>query len=114
MNQENIPTIEDLLQLPKVIYQKSWTKEPLSLEEIALLKQTGSAAKIHMPQIHSGVRAIGEMLAHSTENISQDSIHGIGWHLEFLGRLMHELGCLSESCTALLETNQDLRKEQNP
>lgn len=81
-------------------------KQSLSIdEEEFLLKMTRATGNANS-SILAGISAIGELIAHSAEEVSIDSIRNIGWLINSLGDQAHAINSLNEEANDLLKSNQ--------
>ena len=107
IDSEEITVRDMIVKVPESLTCKLGNRQPLSTDEVAFLERTREAARCNAPQIYSGIGAIGELLALSADEISKESIHAIGWHLNLLGHIAHALHDTTEACDSILEINQN-------
>ncbi|WHP05798.1 hypothetical protein QLH32_17620 [Acinetobacter corruptisaponis] len=102
-NQSNkILDLKDLLpEIPVSIYIKASEGKCLDQDETALLEKINRAAENASAPLMYGISAIGELLAHSHEEVSEDAICNIGWLLESLAKQADTLFYLQSSCDSL-------------
>lgn len=119
MNKMNIPfTIEssntldfgDLLPtIPNTIILKTLQKQALTNDEAELIQKIDVATENAMTSLPLGIAAIGELLAHSSEQVSREAVHNIGWLIESLGRQMFALSHLKEMSEQTLSCDKGVK-----
>ncbi|QOW46449.1 MULTISPECIES: hypothetical protein [Acinetobacter] len=106
----NTLDIEDLLpKIPPEIILKSLKNTELSESEESLIKKINVAAENAITPLPLGISAIGELLAHSAEQVEPNTICNIGWLIESLGRQMSALGTLVEVSESALSENKNIK-----
>lgn len=106
----NTLDIEDLLpKIPVEIVLKSLKNKELSEDEEALVQKINVAAENAITPLPLGISAIGELLAHSAEEVTPEAIRRVGWLIELLGRQMSALGTLVEVSESTLSENKKIK-----
>ena len=119
MNKMNIPftiesdkilDLEDLLpRIPSDFILKSINKKELEDAEVDLVSKINNAVDNAITPLPLGISAIGELLAHSSDQVDSDTIRNIGWLIEALGRQMFALSNLQEVSKSILTSNKGLK-----
>ena len=92
---DKILDLEDLLpRIPSEFILKSINKKELEDAEVDLVSKINNAVDNAITTLPLGISAIGELLAHSSDQVDSDTIQNIGWLIEALGRQMFALSNL--------------------
>lgn len=85
---DKIPDLLDLItQTPDALFEKVACKKVAATnEEEDFLEKVSKAAENANTPVLMGISAIGELLAHVTDDVRIEAINDIGW-------LIHSLGC---------------------
>ncbi|MDP7716941.1 hypothetical protein QWI39_00525 [Acinetobacter baumannii] len=107
---DKILDLEDLLpQIPNEFILKSMKKQELNDDEVDLVSKINIAVDNAITPLPLGISAIGELLAHSADQVDSDTIQNIGWLIESLGRQMFALTSLQEISKSVLATDKGLK-----
>lgn len=108
-----VSDLEDLLiEIPTQLLVKVIDgKSCLSSTEVNSLKKINQSASNAMAPLLSGLAAMGEMLAQSSGEISEEAIIGTGWLLRSLSRQAEFLRELETHSLDLLYNNEALKNK---
>ena len=84
----------------------------LTARQIQHLKSIERKASESLSIIPDGIAAIGELLAHASEYVGQDTIHSIGWLIKELAQQIHTLDTYKEDAAYHLSQNEILQAKQ--
>ena len=91
------------------IFLKSINKKELEDAEVDLVSKINDAVDNAITPLPIGISAIGELLAHSSDQVDSDTIQNIGWLIEALRRQMFALSNLQEVSKSILTSNKGLK-----
>lgn len=104
----NVLDLKDLLpSIPvEMVVKVVDKKEPLSTDEEVFLQNMTKATENANSPILAGISAIGELIAHSAEEVTPQTITNIGWLINSLGEQAFALNNLKEEANAILKHNK--------
>lgn len=107
---KNLDFADLLPQIPQQMSAKvSVRMEALQEEEEQLIQRICTASESASAPILHGISAIGELLAHSATEVSQDTISNIGWLINSLGNEATALSNLKTESEYLLRQNRKIK-----
>ncbi|WP_394651409.1 hypothetical protein [uncultured Acinetobacter sp.] len=106
----NLDYADLLPQIPQQMVARVSVKlEPLQEDEEKLIQRICSASETASAPILHGISAIGELLALSATDVSQETISNIGWLINSLGNEAAALSNLKTESEHLLKQNRKVK-----
>ena len=108
---DKVPDLLDLItQTPDALFEKVACKRVAATnEEENFLEKVSKAAENANTPVLMGISAIGELLAHVTDEVRIEAINNIGWLIHSLGEQAHAVSKLREDAEALLTESRKIK-----
>jgi hypothetical protein len=108
---DKVPDLLDLItQTPDALFEKVACKKVAATnEEEDFLENVSKAAENANTPILMGISAIGELLAHVTDEVRIEAINDIGWLIHSLGVQANAVCKLKEDAEVLLAESRKIK-----
>lgn len=108
---DKAPDLLDLItQTPDALFDKVACKKVAATnEEESFLENVSKAAENANTPVLMGISAIGELLAHVTDEVNIQAINNIGWLIHSLGEQAHAVSKLKEDAETLLTESRKIK-----
>lgn len=107
---DKIPDLLDLItQTPDALFEKVACKKVAATNEEDFLEKVSKAAENANTPVLMGISAIGELLAHVTDDVRIEAINDIGWLIHSLGVQANAVCKLKEDAETLLAESRKIK-----
>ncbi|EMB5690404.1 hypothetical protein OIV75_002527 [Acinetobacter baumannii] len=108
---DKVPDLLDLItQTPDALFEKvACKKVAATIEEEDFLEKVSKAAENANTPVLMGISAIGELLAHVTDEVRIEAINDIGWLIHSLGVQANAVCKLKEDAEVLLAESRKIK-----
>jgi len=108
---DKVPDLLDLItQTPDALFEKVACKKVAATnEEEDFLEKVSKAAENANTPVLMGISAIGELLAHVTDEVRIEAINDIGWLIHSLGLQANAVCKLKEDAEVLLAESRKIK-----